>query len=62
MSLKHPLSASIVAKASMDTVIKLHGAPIIVVSDRDKIFTRKFWQEVFNLLDTKMQFTTAYHP
>jgi hypothetical protein len=42
-ALSHPFKASIVSTAFMETTQKLHGSPIIIVSDRDAIFTRHFW-------------------
>ena len=48
-ALSHPLSASIVAATFINTIQKLHGSPKIIVSDRDPIFTRKFWTELFSL-------------
>ena len=41
--LSHPFSANTVVGEFMDTVQKLHSNPKIIVSDRDPIFTRKFW-------------------
>ena len=38
-ALKHPYSAISVAKVLYDGVIKLHGLPQTIVSDRDIIFT-----------------------
>ncbi|CAD6266205.1 unnamed protein product [Miscanthus lutarioriparius] len=37
--LRHPFSASGVAKAFMDNIYKLHGLPSAIISDRDRIFT-----------------------
>ena len=51
-SLSHPFSASIVASTFINTVQNLHGSPKIIVSDRDAIFTRKFWTELFSCLGT----------
>ena len=41
--LKHPFTASTVAHAFMDNVVKLHTVPLSIVSNRDKIFTSQLW-------------------
>ena len=46
-----PLPARFSAKMVVDTfiqhVVKIHGIPQSIVSDRDRIFTSAFWQEIF---------------
>jgi hypothetical protein len=37
-----PYIVQLVARSFIDNIIKLHGPPIPIVSDRDKIFTSKF--------------------
>jgi hypothetical protein len=39
LPLKHPFIALQVAKLLLDAVVRLHGLPKSIVSDRDKIFT-----------------------
>ncbi|KAK3137073.1 hypothetical protein QOZ80_5BG0447440 [Eleusine coracana subsp. coracana] len=46
----------------MDGVFKLHGMPQAIISDRDKVFTSKFWQELFGLANTELAMSSAYHP
>jgi hypothetical protein len=60
--LKHPFSAPQVARVFVDSVVKLHGMPRTITSDRDAIFTSKFWRMLFDNLGTKLKFTTSYHP
>jgi hypothetical protein len=42
IALHHPFSASTVARLFLDNVFRLHGMPVSIVSDRDRIFTSKF--------------------
>ena len=43
-------------------IIRLHGIPVSIVSDRDPRFTARFWQGLQSALGTKLLFSTAYHP
>ena len=54
--------ASKVAKLFLDQVVKLHGLPKTIVSDRDVHFTSYFWKTLWHLLGTRLKFSTAYHP
>ena len=58
----HPYTAITVARIFMDNVFKLHGIPNNIVSDRDAVFTSKFWQEIFQLSGIKLMMSTSYHP
>ena len=58
----HPYTTTIVSKAFMENIFKLHGIPQSIVSDRDAIFTSNFWKEIFHLSGTKMLMSSAYHP
>lgn len=60
--LAHPYTLIQVAQAYMNNVYKLHGLPESIVSDRDKVFTGKVWQELFRLSDTQLQMCFACHP
>lgn len=43
-------------------VIKLHGIPDQIVSDRDPIFMSEFWRELFKLKGIMLATCSAYHP
>lgn len=59
---KHPYTAASIAKLFLDTIVKLHGLPKSIVSDRDPIFVSHFWKELFKLYRVDLNLTTAYHP
>jgi len=60
--LKHPFTARSVAELFVKEIVRLHGVPNSLVSDRDPLFMSQFWQEFFKLQGTKLQMSTAYHP
>ena len=62
ISLTHPFTAKTVAEKFIDGVVKLHGMPKSILSDRDPIFVSKFWQEFFTLSGTHLKMSSAYHP
>jgi hypothetical protein len=61
-TLKHPCIVALVASVFLNNVVKLHGLPKSIVLDRDKVFTSAFWKVLFDLLDIKLQMSSAYHP
>jgi transposase InsO family protein len=43
-------------------IVRLHGVPVSIISDRDPRFTSKFWRGLQEAMGTKLNFSTAYHP
>ena len=56
------VTASGTAQLLWHNVIKLHGIPRVIFSDRGTQFTSKFWQELWKLTGTSLRFSTSYHP
>ncbi|KAJ0490310.1 putative nucleotidyltransferase, Ribonuclease H [Helianthus annuus] len=62
MPLKHPFTAAIVAREFVANIVRLHGLPSSIVSDRDKVFISSFWQALFKLQGTGLRLSSSYHP
>ncbi|WVY89838.1 hypothetical protein V8G54_035352 [Vigna mungo] len=60
--LKHPYSARTVAEVFVQEIVRLHGIPQSIVSDRDPLFLSIFWKELFKGQGTQLKMSTAYHP
>ena len=50
------------AELYVEEIIRLHGVPLSIVSDRDPRFTSRFWKELQSTLGTNMKFSTTFHP
>ena len=44
------------------TVVANHGLPRVVISDRDRLFTAKFWKSLWQDLEAEHRLSTAFHP
>lgn len=62
LPLKHPYSAQSVAHLFAKEIVRLHGIPKDIVSDRDTVFCSQFWQHIFQLQGVALHMSTAYHP
>ena len=56
------INATDTGKLLWNTVVKLHGVPRVIYSDRGSQFIASSWQELWRLMGTKLAFSTAYHP
>jgi len=61
-TLKADYSSKHEAEAFMQSIVKLHGMPKSIVSDRERVFTSNFWQQLCKLSGTTLAMSTAYHP
>jgi Integrase zinc binding domain/RNase H-like domain found in reverse transcriptase/Chromo (CHRromatin Organisation MOdifier) domain/Integrase core domain len=59
---KTDITAPELARLFIDNVVRLHGLPRIIISDRDPKFTSIFWRALFEELDVDLHMSTAYHP
>ena len=61
LALTHPYTAKQVAETFVHGIVKLHGMPQSIISDRDPIFSSHFWREFF-MSGTSLKMSSAYHP
>jgi hypothetical protein len=46
----------------LQEIVLLHGVPELIVLDRDPRFTSRFWMNLQKAMETKLRFSTTYHP
>ncbi|GJX70554.1 RNA-directed DNA polymerase [Tanacetum coccineum] len=54
--------ASEVARLYFSEIVKLHGIPKTITSDRDVKFVGHFWRTLWRRLGAKLQFSSSHHP
>jgi hypothetical protein len=60
--LKHPYTARSIPEVFCKEIVRLHGLPMTIVSDRDPVFMSNFWREMFRMQGTQLKMSSAYHP
>jgi hypothetical protein len=59
---KTTYKGSQLAELYMFQIVYLHGVLKKIVSDRGSHFTSRFWKSLHDNMDTKLNFSSAYHP
>jgi hypothetical protein len=59
---KTTYSGAQLAELYMSRIVCLHGVPKKIVSDRGTQFTSCFWKRLHESMDTKLNFSSSYHP
>ena len=59
---KSSYTASKWGQLYMSEIVRLHGMFVFIVFDRDAHFTSKFWKGFQLALDTRLNFSTTFHP
>jgi hypothetical protein len=59
---KTTYNGSQLAKLYMSRIESLHGVPKKIVLYRGSQFTSRFWKKLHESLDTKLNFSSSYHP
>ena len=62
LSCSKDITADQTASLFLKNVVHLHGLPDDIVSDRGPQFALRFWSRLFELLGTKINLSSAFHP
>nr|GFA93315.1 putative reverse transcriptase domain, ribonuclease H-like domain, aspartic peptidase domain protein [Tanacetum cinerariifolium] len=49
------------AQLYLREIVCRHGVPVSIISDRDSLFTSRFWETLQKALGTQLNLSTAYH-
>ena len=55
-------TAAQLAQKFIHEIIRYHGVPISIISDRGSIFTSRYWGSFHEALGTQLALSTAFHP
>jgi transposase InsO family protein len=59
---KTTYSGAKLAELYMARIVYLHGVPKKIMSDRGSQFTSRYWKKLHESLDTRLNFSSTYHP
>jgi hypothetical protein len=60
IKVKDPMNK--LARLYVQNVVRLHGVPSAIISDRDSRFTSRFWQSLQKEMGKDLKFSTTFQP
>lgn len=49
------------AQKVLDNMVKLHGPPLVIISERNTVFVSHFWKELLKVIGVQAKLSTTYH-
>jgi len=62
LPINQKMSLDKLAELYVREIVRLHGMPESIISDKDPRFTSRFWQSLQNTLGTQLKMSSVYHP
>ena len=60
--IRYSYTTASVANVFMRDIVRLHGIPRKIISNRDPVFTSAFWTSLQHGLGAQLNFSSTYHP
>ena len=55
-------SQKILSELYLEHIVRLHGVPLSITSDRDTRFNARYWRSFQEAMGTDLNFSIAFHP
>nr|GEW35500.1 putative nucleotidyltransferase, ribonuclease H [Tanacetum cinerariifolium] len=62
VKIEHRQASGLLAEIFQQEIVRLHGTPSAIVSDRDLRFASRFWKGLQKAWGTRLKFSTAFRP
>nr|GEX87637.1 putative reverse transcriptase domain-containing protein [Tanacetum cinerariifolium] len=62
LPMKKTNSIEKLAQLYLKEIVCMHGVPVSIISDRNSLFTSRFWETLQKALGTQLNLSIAYHP
>ena len=62
LAVRMTFSLEILCRLYIREIVRLHGVPVSIVSDRDPRFTAHFWKNFQKAMGTRLTMSTTFHP